>query len=250
MNTQLKTQLPLSTATLLFAEAQRRGLNPVWETDYGLFSFELNGQREYLFFSKLPFNNQLSAEYSRNKHITHIILDQAGFDTIPYCVPDGIDEAVEFLNGHPSIVVKPTIGERSRQVILVTKPSELLNVELDSMILEKFIQGSEIRYLILQDQLIAVLEKHPDPRPHQPWHKRNETVQSSQWNTKQVDLALHIAKTLKLHWCAVDFIVDIAQKPWILEVNSAPGIKLFHHPHQGETVDVARLIFDEMLKIA
>lgn len=236
-----------NSAQLLFEEAEKRKLSPQWETKYGLFSYQLEHEKRYLFFSKLPFNSQLAADFAFNKHFTHIILDQAGLPSIPYCVPDNQAQAQTFLNTYQNIIIKPTRGKRSSQVKRLSTSSDLSSLNLESMILEQYIAGTEVRYLTLFGKVIGVIQKHSHPLSNRPWHKQHETLSKSQWDSKLSQLATQAAKALQLNWGAVDFIVSSEQKPVILEVNSAPGLSVFHNPDKGKPINIAKMVFDKLI---
>lgn len=61
-----------------------------------------------------------------------------------------------------------------------------------------------------------------------------------------IDLSERTAQLLEADYCAVDIIYDNG-KPHVLEINMNPGFKSFETKLEGNTVDIASAIIDNML---
>lgn len=64
-----------------------------------------------------------------------------------------------------------------------------------------------------------------------------------------IELCVNVAKALKLDICGIDVCIDDISKPIkdfgiIMEVNSAPGLRMHLHPSFGKTRDVGKKIVD------
>jgi len=242
-------QIELLSSQLLFNEAQKLGLQPKWETEYGLFSVKLpsSSSREFFFHSNLNLNGELSRMLVKNKHFTRLILEKNGFENIPYLLPSSKKELEHFFEQHQPIICKPLLGQRSRSISLISTKRELSHCSLKMTFFEKFIKGDECRYLILNNRVIAVQKKRLAPTSSNPWNLHYIGLEKIDWDRQLVKQSLSIAKLFKLEWVAVDYILDKQNKAWVLEVNSAPGIVKMHQPDEGVKTNVAKLIWKLMI---
>jgi len=242
--------LDLLSSQILFDEAQKLGLNPRWETDYGLFSvnFYNTSEREYFFHSNFNLNGELSRILVKNKHFTRLILEKNMFANIPFILPRSLEELRDFFEKHQSIICKPLLGQRSKKVYLINTKERLDKCSLKMNFFEKYIEGDEHRYLILDGEVIAVQHKTLSPTKKYPWNLRYIGVDRLEWDGELIDQSLKIASIFELKWAAVDFLLDADGRAWVLEVNSSPGIVKIHHPDDGVRVNAAELIWKVLIQ--
>lgn len=245
-----KKNFDLLSSQILFNEAKKLGLDPKWEADYGLFSVSFNhsSKREFFFHSNLNLNGELSRILVKNKHFTRIILEKNGFENIPYLLPNSLNQLKEFFEQHQPLICKPLLGQKSKRVYLIKTVERLKKCSLKMNFFEKYIDGEECRYLILQNQVIAVQRKQLSPTKKHPWNLRYIGIEQSHWDNELVEKSLRIAKIFNLRWVAVDFILDVNEKAWVLEVNSSPGIVKIHNPDEGIKVNAAELIWKVLIE--
>ena len=233
------------TSQILFETAKKMGLSPKLLTDYGLFEVNYRGKSIYFFHGTSYLNNSLSSYLSKNKHTTRIILEENNLPNIPFILPKDEKEALIFLQKYKKIMAKPTHGNNSIGVRLITKPEQLKDLDLSDSILEKFIEGEEFRILILNGKAIAF---------HKYIHKfdavgvKRISFEKEKWESEMVDLALKVVKVLGLNFASVDFIRDAQGNLFILEVNSSTGLWRFHHPDEGPSVDVSSFLISATLE--
>lgn len=232
------------SAQLLFDAAVRADLKPRWLTEYGLLEVTIDGIKRNLFMGVSVLNSALSSYLSGNKHATRVLSESADIPTIPYCLPDSIQSVREFISLHGRVVAKPTLGRRSEGVQLLSQDTPIEGLDFRNMLLEQFVVGQEWRFLVLNAEVISVHKKHYESMISQPKTHKRVAVGQSEWNSSQVALSLKLAKLLGLAFCAVDFIIDARNSPWLLEVNSAPAIHRFHNPDVGEPVLVAERLLE------
>lgn len=232
----------LETARILFNEAKNLGLNPQWLTEYGLFSINLDNTIRFVFCGISYLNSQMSSYLCRNKHATRKVLDLFRLPNIPYALPATDEEALFFLKKYKRIVVKPTVGSRSENVHLITEKSQLKNIDRATSIFEKFIEGREFRYLVLKNQVIAVHERIFPGLLNDPRVVKRISYPQNKWEKKLIAISLKATQALGTKFAAVDFKIDKNENPYILEVNAAAGIKWFHYPSEGPSVNVANLL--------
>jgi glutathione synthase/RimK-type ligase-like ATP-grasp enzyme len=235
-----------STSELLFTCAQRIGMQPKWLTDH-LFSVVTGNGQRYVLYSRSSLNSHVGIGLSNNKYITRVILEAHDLPNIPFARFSRRTGAEAFLKTHKTIVAKPIKGGGSKNIHIVTALHQLKKLILKNYIFEKYIPGIEIRYLVLKGKVIAV--HRSDYGTSVDEHRKLERISYHpiKWQSKLSAMSLKIAKLLELRFAAVDYLIDGSGQVYILEVNSAPGLKWFHSPTTGPMVDVAQLFLQAIL---
>lgn len=229
----------IGTAELLFQSAQKMGLQPSWITPDGLFAVQINGQEQYINFARSPLNSHTSASLAKDKHITRQILERHNMPNIPFVSPQSHTEAVLFLREHGKIVAKPVAGSGSRDIHIILEESKLQALDITEYILEKYIDGQEFRYLVLNEIVIGVHRSDYGTSVQEDRPLKRFSYHPSAWDQTLVSLTVQIARILGLKFAAVDYLVDSSGYAHILEVNTTPGLKWFHAPSSGPVIDVA-----------
>ena len=237
----------IESANLLFNEAVKKNLNPKRLSKYGLFVINVKGSSFPVFYSSSILNTQLASTIATNKYSTRLILDENDLPNIPYCLPEDMASAAAFLNKHKSIIAKPTLGKHSTDIHLIKNKAELEGLNLRTYILEKYIEGKELRILILNHQVIAVHEKLYPAAINNPETVTRVSYPKSTWPKQICEVALAAAKSIGLNFCAVDFLIN-DKDFYILEINSAPGLRWFQKPSSGPTINIASIFLDETIK--
>ncbi len=246
----------ITSSSILFQEAKRLGLNPRWETDYGLFSVESGNlqvkkdqptTRQFFFHTNLNLNGERARFLTKNKHFTRLVLAEAGFKNILFCLPRSRLELEQFFDQHQPIVCKPLLGQQSKEVVLISTKKQLNNCSLHLTFFEKFIQGVEHRCLVLQNEVVAVQRRELTPTKQKPWQRFYINLEPKKWEEKLVIEAKKIAQVFNLGWTGIDFLVEADGSFSVLEVNSAPGIVKIHYPDEGKKINVAKKIWNAVL---
>jgi glutathione synthase/RimK-type ligase-like ATP-grasp enzyme len=184
-------------------------------------------------------NTTLASGIARNKYLTRKIVHRVGGNNIPYLRTSSTIKAQKFLAEHGRIIVKPIKGQGARNISIVETGTELAVLPLKGMILEKYSPGREIRYLVLDGRVIAVHESvYGNSVEHDRYLERT-SYPESEWDPVLSELSVRICNEIGLGFAAIDYITDEDGSSWLLEVNSAPGLKWFHRPTSGPSVDVA-----------
>lgn len=238
---------PRTTGDILFEKATELGYQPKKLTDYGVFSFFAHGKEHYFFHSILPFNSQIATYAATDKYTTRLVLETIREKNIPYCLPKNLSEAKTFFEANAPIIVKPTTGQRAENIHKVSHWEELRNLPWQNSLLEKYIDGVEIRVLMLDGQAFGIAEKTLAPLPDKPWEKRWRVLSANEHTSSLVERTKKILKALGLRWGAVDYIRDKEGTSWVLEVNASPGFVHFHEPHQGPAQDIAGKVLQAIL---
>ncbi len=241
----LKSQ---GSVALLFGRAQKMGLQPEWITLNGLFLIQTNTGERFINHERSSLNSHISVSVTRNKYSTRLVLGRHKLPNIPYMRTASRDDAVAFFMLHGTIIAKPVGGSMSRGIIIIRDEAQLLALNLFDYILEQYIPGKEMRYLVLAGKVIAVHESRYGDSVAYDRSLVRVSYEESDWDPKLVNLSLKVANVLDLSYAAVDYMIDDDDQARILEVNSRPGMKWFHAPSEGPSVDVAKLFLEEMLK--
>lgn len=237
----------LGTAELLFNSARQLGLSPVWVASRNTFAIMLGKQEQYITMTRSPLNSETSAALAKNKYVTRRILERHNLPNIPFIQPAGQVEAKAFLKRHGKIIAKPVSGAGAHDVHIITTSAQLGALNINEYILEKYITGKELRYLLLDGKVIGVHRSDYGTSVAANRPLRRISYPSDSWDLDLLKLALRIADILHLKFAAVDYLVDSSGKAYILEVNTMPGFKWFHAPSKGPVVDVARLFLESII---
>jgi glutathione synthase/RimK-type ligase-like ATP-grasp enzyme len=237
----------LGSAELLFLSAQQMNLSPSWIIPGGTFAVEIEDVERYINRSHSTINSHVAVSLARNKFLTRMILARHGLPNIPFLQPKTTHEAIEFLKIHRTIIAKPTEGSGSRDIHIVTTQLQLEQLAIKKYILEKYVSGQEMRYLVLNGSVIAVHRSEYGQSVEQDRYLERISIDEAKWDRLLVDYSLQIAAIIGLNFSAIDYLIDAHGIAHILEVNSTPGLKWFHAPSEGPAVDVATLFLQTFL---
>lgn len=231
----------ISTSKLLFARAEEMGLQPSWVTPSSLFAVSTESGEKYVHYACSGLNSHVSSSLAKDKYLTRLILERNNLPNIPFASPKSIKEAESFLETHKKIIVKPRTGMGSFDIHIIEHKDQLQGINVRKYILEKYIFGREMRYLVFGGEVIAVHESEYGLSVQEDRELARISYPESDWDRELNKLSLKIASIMGLQFAAVDYLVDENNNAHILEVNTAPGLKWFHAPTAGPAVDVAKL---------
>jgi len=237
----------LGTAELLFRSAEELGLQPVWVMPGGILAIQVAGKERYLNLARSPLNSHLSISLSVDKYLTRLVFARHKLANIPFARATTHAEANLFLESHGTIIAKPVTGSGSRDIHIITTYQQLHALTVTNYILEKYIVGPEMRYLILDGSVIGAYQSDYGISV-----QSNRTLQClalppESWDPTLVSMAGQATAALGLGFAAVDFIIS-GSDSYILEVNTTPDLKWFHAPSFGPVVDVARLFLESIVQ--
>ncbi len=235
------------TAELLYRSAKRTGMNPTWVKTNHTFAITVNGGEHYISLSKSSLNSHLSSSLATNKHLTRLILQRFDVPNIPFMAPSSRLEARAFLDAHKKIIAKPTKGSGSRDVHIITDASQFDELKISNYILERYISGQELRFLIINSEVIAVHRSDYGVSVDSHRELKRISYPRDMWPEKLAKQSLDVASALGLTFAAVDYLVEESGKSYVLEVNTAPGMKWFHAPTDGPAVDVAGYFMEALV---
>jgi len=189
----------------------------------------------------IPYSGSgvLASALSMNKALSKIIFQAQGIPTAPFClVPSGSSLNIKLPFSYP-VVVKPVDSGSAIGVSIVKDRSQIAGAIQEvykyskSALIEKFIPGMELTVPILGEEVLPLIEIVPKGSFYdfnskyvkgQSEHRIPARV-SKQVKDLVSRYALLAHKALGCRACSrTDFILDKKGKPWILELNSIPGM--------------------------
>lgn len=236
----------LGTAELLFRCARQMGLKPVWVTS-AVFAITVGGREAYINLARSPLNSDASAALAKNKYVTRRILERHNIENIPFTLPRAYAEAEAFLRLYKTIVAKPLPGAGARDIHIITEPDQLKTLRINRYILEQYIAGKELRFLLLDGQVIGVHRSEYGTSVAEDRPLQRISYPKSDWDLDLCKSSLRIADILRLKFAAIDYLIDTSGHAYVLEVNTMPGLKWFHAPSRGPVVNVARLFLESVV---
>jgi glutathione synthase/RimK-type ligase-like ATP-grasp enzyme len=224
------------------------GLNPAWlHRPGGAFVIQtVNGER-YINGEQSVLNSQSGASLSKNKYLTRVILERNGYQNIPFARAKETHDVVRFISRHKKIIVKPLKGMGCDDIHIVDDVNQIQSLAIKNYILEKYIEGTEMRYLIMNGKVVAVHQSNYGDSVAIDRALERISLEKSDWDQGLCEQAVAISNLFGLGFSAIDYLIDENSDAHILEVNSAPGLKWFHAPSEGPPADVARLLLDSFL---
>ncbi len=150
---------------------------------------------------------------------------------------DDCEQALQKL-GLP-LMIKPVLEGSSIGISKVKSAQEMLPAWQmaqacgGTIMAEKFIEGEEYTASILGDQVLPMirLETHNDFYDYQAKYISNDTryvcpCGLSEDTEKQLGILMKQAfdAVMAKNWGRVDFMIDKQNKPWLIEVNTVPGM--------------------------
>lgn len=224
------------------------GLRPSWIVPDGLFAVLIQGKERYVNSASSNINSHVATSLAKDKYLTRLILARHDLQNIPFCSPQNQNDAAAFLQKYGKIIAKPLAGYGAQDIHIITDVAQLKHLEISRYILEKYVAGKELRYLVLNGAVISVHRSDYGVSVDEHRPLRRISAPSSAWDVSLVATSIQIAQLLDLRFAAVDFIIDDTGQAHILEINTSPGLKWFHAPTSGPVVDVARLFMEAFME--
>lgn len=245
----MATNDKIPTHKLLYRAAEQLGLEPLWLIPNVLFAVITPSGEQYVNLGCSTLNSQLAVSLAADKYKTRIIMARHDMPSIAFSRARTQTDAEVFLLTHGKIIAKPLRGSGSCDIHVITKSSEMHELVIRNYILEAYVAGDEMRYLILNNKVIGVHQSRYSTSVQDDRYLERISFPQSEWDEYQVELALRAANILDLGFCAVDFLVDAAGQPHLLEVNTAPSMSLFHAPTSGPIIDVATAFLESIITL-
>ena len=162
---------PELSAQLLAEEVERRGHEVAW-IHYAYFRTVVDGAVIGFWCARTDAVSAVAAMTSGRKDLTVDLLRGAGFPVAgsrTYYVDEWDDAANRAFDQGPSLVVKPAWGRRGRGVTVGIATADELRTAWEAatavdpvrVVIERQVQGRELRLLVVGGRTLAVVEKRP-----------------------------------------------------------------------------------------
>ena len=159
-----------------------------------------------------------------------------------------VEKAALFLRKHGKIIAKPVAGSGAQDIHIVTTASQLRALDISKYILEEYIAGEELRYLVLNGKVIGVHRSDYGTSVQKDRPLERISYPAADWDPVLVSSSIQVARVLALNFATIDYLIDASGRAYILEVNTNPGLRWFHAPTSGPIIDVARQFLEAIFK--
>jgi GNAT-family acetyltransferase (TIGR03103 family) len=156
-------------ASIIVAEARRRGIAvDVLDEEQNYFSLTFGGRTVVCRESLSELTSAVAMSRCDDKRVTRRLLQAAGLKVPPQQSAQSRDANLAFLKRHKRIVVKPARGEQGAGVSVDIRTETGLDAALnrararcDTVILEQFIDGEDLRLIVINDEVVAAAVRRP-----------------------------------------------------------------------------------------
>jgi len=156
-------------ARIITREAQRRGIGiKVLDAEAAYFQLTLGGRSVVCRESLSELTSAVAMSRCDDKAVTHRVLAKAGL-RVPtqICVSDEA-EALNFLDAHDSVVVKPAQGEQGMGISVDVRDPAMLHQAIaeaqrysDRILLEDYVAGEDLRVIVINHEVVAAAIRKP-----------------------------------------------------------------------------------------
>lgn len=196
-----------------------------------------------------------------NKYVTAQILESHGIDVPKYAlVPNEnfLDSALEQVGGKFPIVMKLLSGTQGIGVSIVDsyasyrsvyQTMKKLNSHTEILIQEKIEADFDVRVQVITNckstptkTLIGSMKRSKIEKDFRTNYSLGGKIDKINIDKNIQELSLKAANAVGCIWCGVDIMIDKkTKKPYILEVNSSPGV-------EGMSSVIGHSVFDDVLE--
>jgi len=198
--------------------------------------------QSYLDKLGIPYtgSNSLSSSICMNKRLTKDILKDNGIFTPDFIkIDNNVSDNIEEINFEYPYVIKPSSEGSSIGVHIVEdKESYKLAINENKIIskdfiAEKYVAGEEYTVGIIENQALPIIKLEPPGKFYDynaKYNSENMRYICTSGLEKDLEeeiktLSVKTFNALKCHgWGRVDLIVDNNKKPWVIEINTVPGM--------------------------
>lgn len=244
-------------AEILVEEAEKRGIKAeVVDHELNLFRLHYNGKTILCRESLTECTSALAYAICDDKHLTQRILRKAGLSLPGQVLFKNLNQALSYMQKWGSVVVKTLTGEQGKEVIVDVKNREDLEMAIkegskysDQLIIEQYIEGHDIRIIVINDQFVAAIERKPAAITgdgihtiYQRIEQRNEELLVSSKGESHIPLTLETKRVIEQQGFSWH---DILEKGKTMQVRKTANY------HTGGTIrDVTNFISPYIQEVA
>ena len=156
-------------ARIIIREAQRRGIYiEVLDPEGGYFELSFGGRSIVCRESLSELTSAVAMSRCDDKATTHRVLRQAGLHVPAQIKVENVQQALDFLEQHKAVVVKPARGEQGAGISVDVRDEDALRAAIDEarklcdiVILEKYVKGDDLRIIVIGNEVVAAAVRKP-----------------------------------------------------------------------------------------
>ena len=156
-------------ARIIIREAQRRGIYiEVLDPEGGYFELSFGGRSIVCRESLSELTTAVAMSRCDDKATTHRVLRQAGLRVPAQIKVENEQQALDFLEQHKAVVVKPARGEQGAGISVDVRDADALRAAIDEarklcdiVILEKYVKGDDLRIIVIGNEVVAAAVRKP-----------------------------------------------------------------------------------------
>ena len=156
-------------ARIIIREAQRRGIYiEVLDPEGGYFELSFGGRSIVCRESLSELTSAVAMSRCDDKATTHRVLRQAGLHVPAQTRVENVQQALDFLEQHKAVVVKPARGEQGAGISVDVRDADALRAAIDEarklcdiVILEKYVEGDDLRIIVIGNEVVAAAVRKP-----------------------------------------------------------------------------------------
>jgi GNAT-family acetyltransferase (TIGR03103 family) len=156
-------------ARIIIREAQRRGIYiEVLDAEGGYFELSFGGRSIVCRESLCELTSAIAMSRCDDKATTHRVLRQAGLHVPVQLKVENEAQALDFLEKHHAVVVKPARGEQGAGISVDVSDADSLRAAIDEarsvcdvVILEEYIKGDDLRIIVIGNEVVAAAVRQP-----------------------------------------------------------------------------------------
>jgi GNAT-family acetyltransferase (TIGR03103 family) len=154
---------------IIIREAQRRGIYvEVLDAEGGYFELSFGGRSIVCRESLSELTTAIAMSRCDDKATTHRVLRQAGLRVPIQVKVEDEAQALNFLEKHGSVVVKPARGEQGAGISVDVCDADALREAIEearkvceTVILEEYVTGDDLRIIVINEEVVAAAIRKP-----------------------------------------------------------------------------------------
>ncbi|MGD2171757.1 MAG: N-acetylglutaminylglutamine synthetase [Gammaproteobacteria bacterium] len=156
-------------ARIIIDEAYRRGIRvDIIDSDGGFFDLSLGGRSISCRESLTDLTSAVAMSRCADKEVTNRFLSRAGLEVTGQTRLANADEALDFLQQHGRIVIKPAEGEQGEGVFVDLRREDEVRqawaaaaAHCDKVLGEAFFEGQDLRIIVIDERVVAAAVRAP-----------------------------------------------------------------------------------------
>ena len=192
--------------------------------------------RQFQMMGLLLVNDVQAITIASNKFLTQQALTAAGLpspETVFVNDAQGIFHAVDRLGGYP-VVAKSVSGRQGKGVLRIMDSDEVNRQILplfeprEGVMIQKYLppgKRRDIRVVVVDDRCIAAVTLTPTKGEFRANFHLGADIRPFDLSTELQQIAIKATKAVGCDVAGIDMMIDVKNRPVIVEVNYSPGFK-------------------------